>query len=352
MVKQLIIFNHLTNTFYKMENSSEIKYYSRQLADYSGHQRTMCELIELLVQFTHNEITYLIAKDINDMIEKHRQSCSFIDVFILVCSENSRDELRKYIEGLKMTVGFLQKDIETYQQKIEELTKPIPPPETPEETDYKLRKLVHKTNRDLFLMLLLPLLFERMKELREMVSCHDCSSPILLQNICSILELDDREALSRIEDYFKDKTREQILSDHGLVIILAISNIAGYSGEYERSMKGMFLDDIWMFDELFVEEPKFDLVSFPSLVYRAFEHPFIQSSLLIEDESRENFNSSLRHMNNFSRRLNDINDEVLLIMNCSLVSDGRRMLSADTYFFYFPSIYRVLETLSKMKEFI
>ena len=329
------------------KNSSIKKYNLCQLADCSDHQRTIRALIESLAPYADTDIKDLPEKHIHDMIEEHRRNFSFIDEFILNCSENSRDELRKYIENLKMIAEFLQEDIEKYQQKIEELTKPIPPPETPEETNDKLRMLVHKTNCDLFLRLL-PFLFRRAEEWLKMVSCHDCSSPSLLQNICSILKLDDREAISRIEDYFDDKTREQILSDYGLVIILAISNITGYSGEYERSMKGMFLDDIWMFDELFVEDPKYDLLSFPALVYRAFQHPFIQSSLLIEDESmRENFNSSLIHMNDFSRCLNDINAEVLLTMDPSSVSDRRRMLSAGIYFNYFPSIYRVLETLSK-----
>ena len=239
------------------------------------------------------------VKLINGIIEEHRRNFSFIDEFILNCSENSRDELRKYIDDLEYTVELLQEAIERYQQKIEELMKPIPPPPTPEETNRRLREMIHQNNKELFSKLF-PLLLRRVDGLRKMVSCHDCSLS-LLQNICSILKLDDREAISRIEDYFDDKTREQILSDYGLVIILAISNITGYSGEYERSMTGMFLVDIWMFDELFVEDPKYDLLSFPALVYRAFQHPFIQSSLLIEDESmRENFNSSLIHMNDFS----------------------------------------------------
>ena len=114
-------------------------------------------------------------------------------------------------------------------------------------------------------------------------------------------------------------------------------------------MKGIYRDDTWMFDELFVEDPKFGLVSCPSLVYRAFEHPFIQSSLQIENEStRKNFTASLRFMNIFSRQINDINHEVLLTMDCSSVSsDGRRMLFADRYFLLVPDIWHVLPTQSE-----
>jgi len=352
MVKQLRIFNHLTDTFYKMTEQSKvlrvliiIKYHSDQMAESMEHQRTIHALIDSLAPYIDTDIPVLDVKLINDMIEEHLQNCIFINAFILVCSENSRDELRKYIEDLKMIVEFLQEDIEVHQQNIEKLTKPIQPQETREEIDSRLRMLVHETNVDLFSKLS-PFLFGRVEDLRKMVSCHDCSSLILLQNICSSLELDDSEALSRIENYFEDKTREQILSDHGLVIILAISNISGYSGEYERSMKGQYGDDTWMCNELFVEKSQFDLFSFPSLVYRAFEHPFIQSALPIKNEStRETLKTSLRCVNNFARRLNDINHEVLLTMDRSLASDERRMLCADRYFLWVPDIWNVLSTL-------
>jgi len=108
------------------------------------------------------------------------------------------------------------------------------------------------------------------------------------------------------------------------------------------------MNDEWMFGELlFVKNSKFGLVSFPSLVFRAFQHPFIQSALSIENEfERDKFQSSLRYMNDFSRRLNDINQTVLLTMDCSSVSsDGRRMLNADGYFLRVPDIWHVLPTL-------
>jgi len=326
----------------------KIEFYLREKDTRSDYQSTTRALIELLAPYTHTDITELDVKLINDMIEEQHLKCLYIVEFILVCSENSRDELRKYIEDLEYLVELFQEDIERYQEKIEKLTKLIPSHETREETDSRLRMLVHKTNMELF-STLLPVLFERAEELRKMVSCNDCSSLILLQNICSILKLDDREAISRLNKYFENKTREQILSDDGLVIILAISNISGYSGEYERSMNGNFWDDKSMFDELFVENPKFDLVSFPSLVYRAFEHPFIQSALPIKNEStRETLETSLRCMNNFSRRLNDINQEVLLTMDRSLASsDERRILFADRYFLSVPDIWHVLSTLSE-----
>lgn len=328
------------------KNSRKINFYLREKDKHSDYQSTTRALIELLAPYTDTDITDLIAELINDVIEKHRLKCLFINQFSLVCSENSSDELRKYIEDLEYLVILLQEDIERYQQKIEELTKPIQLPPTPEETDSRLREMVHKTNMELFSKVI-PLLLERAEELRKMVSCHDCSSLILLQNICSILKLDDREAFSRIENYFEGKTREQILSDHGLVIILAISNIAGYSGDYERSMKGMFRDDNWMFDQLFEKNPTFGLVSFPSLVYRAFEHDFIQSALSIENKSeRDKFESSLRYMNDFSRRLHDINHAVLLTMDRSSFSDGS-MLYADGYFLRVPDIWHVLPTPSK-----
>ena len=321
----------------------KIEFYLREKDTRRDYQSTTRALIELLAPYTHTAITELDVKLINGMIEEQRLKCLYIVEFILVCSENSRDELRKYIEDLEYLVVLFQEDIERYQEKIEELTKQIQPPLTLEETDRRLRKMINETDKELFSKLL-PFLLRRAEELRKMVSCHDCSSS-LLENICSILKLDDREAISRLNKYFENKTREQILSDKGLVIILAISNISGYSGEYERSMNGNFWDDKSRFDELFVEDPNFGLVCFPSLLYRAFEHPFIQSAL---PSTRETLETSLRCMNNFSRRLNDINQEVLLTMDRLLASsDERRILFADRYFLWVPDIWRVLSTLSE-----
>jgi hypothetical protein len=321
----------------------KIKFYLREKDTRGDYQSTTRALIELLAPYTHTAITELDVKLINDMIEEYRLKCLYIVEFILVCSENSRDELRKYIEDLEYLVELFQEDIERYQEKIEKLMKQIQPPLTLEETDRRLRKMINETDKELFSKLL-PFLLRRAEELRKTVSCHDCSLS-LLQNICSILKLDDREAISRLNKYFENKTREQILSDDGLVIILAISNISGYSGEHERSMKGNYPDDRWMFDELFKKDPNFGLVCFPSLVYRAFEHPFIQSAL---PSTRETLETSLRCMNAFARRLNDINHEVLLTMDCSSVSsDERRMLFADRYFLWVPDIWHVLSTLSE-----
>jgi hypothetical protein len=73
----------------------------------------------------------------------------------------------------------------------------------------------------------------------------------LLETIFAMLEITDRDAIDRINDVFDEKSEEEILSDYGLVIILALSNIEGYSGEYECSMNGQFSDDDSMFKKLF-----------------------------------------------------------------------------------------------------
>lgn len=258
-------------------------------------------------------------------------------------SDLTKEDLSSYLEHLELMMTCLKEDKERCEEEIKSLLTPDPPPPTPEETDIRLRNVVHQTNMEVFSNLHLVLLGS-VEDLRKGINGEDCSHQVLLQKIISILELDDQEAVSRIIDYFRDKTREQILSDNGLVIILAVSNIAGYSGEYERSMKGTFYSDNWMFDELFAERLKFGLVSFPSLFYRAFEHPFIQSSLVIENEDlRENFKTSLRYMNDFSRRLHNPSYRVLLTMDRSSVSDGS-MLYADGYFLRVPDILRVLSS--------
>lgn len=262
-------------------------------------------------------------------------------------SDLTKADLSSYLEHLESMMTFLNEDKEQCEEEINSLLTPDPPPRTPEETDSDIRLMVHQTNVEVF-SILLPLLLRRMEDLRKMLNCEDCSPHVLLQNIISILELDDKEADSRIIDYFEHKSREQILSDHGLVIILAVSNIAGYSGEYERSMKGMFLDDKWMFDQLlaqeFAQEVKFGLVCFSSLVYRAFEHPFIQEKLLSENKLSENFKTSLRYINDFSRRLHNPSYRVLLTMDSSSFSD-ESMLYAGGFFLHVPDIWRVLESL-------
>jgi hypothetical protein len=258
-------------------------------------------------------------------------------------SDLTKADLSSYLEHLESMMTFLNEDKEQCEEEIKSLLTPDPPPPTPEETDSKTRIMVHQTNVEVFSKLR-PVLVGTAEDLRKGINGEDCSSYVLLQKIFSILNLDDQEAVSRIIGYFKDKTKEQILSDHGLVIILAVSNIAGYSEEYERSMKGTFYSDDWMFDELFAEEPKFGLVSFPSLVYRAFEHPFIQEKLLSENKLSENFKTSLRYINDFSRRLHNPSYRVLLTMDSLSLSDPS-MLYAGGFFLHVHDIWRVLESL-------
>ena len=314
----------------------KLDYYQDKLHRLNGNRQNISGLIEALKRF--------IGPDFESKDEEIKRLISEFNDEIIP-SYDSKMRLSSYIERLEWFVEFIQNDINEINEKIEELQ--TPPPPTPEETDSKLRKEVHETNKEVFSKLL-PFLLRRVEDLRKMLSCgEDCSHQVLLQNICSVLALDEQDAILRIIDYFKDKTREQILSDHGLVIILALSNIAEYSEEYECSMKGMFLDDVWMFNQLFEKDQKFGLVSFPSLVYRAFENPFIQSSLLIENElSRDKFKTSLRYINDFSKRLHDINHKVLLTMNSSSFSD-RSILYADGYFLFVPDIWNVLQTISE-----
>ena len=168
-----------------MEKSNDlrkIQYYLGEKAKYSDYQSTTRALIELLAPYTDTDITELIVKRINNMIEEHHPKCLFIKEFIMVCSENSSDELRKYIDDLEYTVELLQEDIEKYQQNIEELMKPIPPPPTPEETNRRLREMIHQNNKELFSKLV-PLLLRRVDELRCKVCGLSCTNYYLLKNI-------------------------------------------------------------------------------------------------------------------------------------------------------------------------
>ena len=180
----------------------KLYYYQEELHILDGNLQKISNLIEALKQFigpdfeSKEEEINLLISEFNDEI---------------IPSYDSKMRLSKYIEHLEWFVEFIQNDINEMKEKIEELQRPPSP--TPEETDDRVRMLVHKTNVEVFSKLI-PYLLRRVEDLQKMVSCHDCSSLSLLQNIISILELDDKDAISRIIYYFEDKTREQILSDH------------------------------------------------------------------------------------------------------------------------------------------
>jgi hypothetical protein len=166
----------------------------------------------------------------------------------------------------------------------------------------------------------------------------------LLRKIFSMLEITDLAAIGRINDVFGEKSEKEILSDYGLVIILALSNIEGYtSGEYISSMKGTISADDWMFRMLF-ENDEFDLISFPCLFFRAFEHPFIQCSLTFKSSSdKEELKDTLRYINNFTRSFHDTNDRACLTFDDRWSPSHHNLLQISPYLLHIGSLSRILE---------
>lgn len=156
----------------------------------------------------------------------------------------------------------------------------------------------------------------------------------LLQTIFSMFEITDRDAIKQINDIFDEKSEEDILSDYGLVIILALSNIEEYSGEeYERSMNGQFSDDAIMFKKLFKSDSLCDLIRFPCLFFRAFEHPFIQCALTFKNPfDKDELKKTLHNINVFKRILT-FNDRW---SHCT-------ELAISPYLLHISSLSRILE---------
>lgn len=266
--------------------------------------------------------------------------------------------LDDYIEFMKNKIDSFDKHLTTLQEELAEL---LQKPSIQEISD-RHRIYVNGIHREIIPQLMV-ILLKRVADLRrnltettqepesadsssEATSSSPSPSMKLLQKIFSMLEITDCDAIDRINDVFDEKSEEEILSDYGLTIILALSNIEGYSSleyfEYERSIKGQFSDDDWMFRMLFKSNSEYDLVSFPCLFFRAFEHPFIQCSLTFKNSwDKDELKKNLHYMNDFARRFHDINHEVCLTFDDRW--SHRNALAISPYLLHVGSLSRILE---------
>ena len=230
--------------------------------------------------------------------------------------------------SLDRYIKFLQIRINSYNDRVkncqEELAELLPKPSIQEINDRR-RIYVNKIHGEIIPQMM-SILIERLVHLRrnltKTVQEHESTdssseaktsshsprpspSKNLLQTIFSMFEITDRDAIKRINDVFDEKSEKDILSNYGLVIILALSNIEGYSGEeYERSMNGQFSDDDSMFKKLFKSDSWYDLIRFPCLFFRAFEHPFIQCSRTFKNScDKDELKKTLHDINDFKRIL-------------------------------------------------
>lgn len=264
-----------------------------------------------------------------------------------------------YIEFSQSLIDSYDEDLKVLQEELEELL----PKLSIQEISDKHRIYINRIHREIIPKLMV-ILFKRVADLRwnltetakepesadsssEATASSPSPSMKLLQKIFSMLEITDCDAIDRIKDVFDDKSEEEILSDYGLTIILALSNIEGYYSshrysEYERSIKGQFLDDDWMFKMLFKSGSRYNLVSFPCLFFRAFEHPFIQCSLTFKNSGdKDKLKNTLHYMNDFARRFHDINNEVCLTFDDCW--SHRNALAISPYLLHVGSLSRILE---------
>lgn len=218
-------------------------------------------------------------------------------------------------------IKFLQSRINSYNERIkkcqEELAELLPKQSIQEINDCH-REYVNRIHGEIIPQMM-AILIERLVHLQRILtktvqepesadssSEATASSPSknLLQTIFSMFKITNRDAINRINDVFDEKSEEDILSNYGLVIILALSNIEGYSGESEYSMNGQFSDDDSMFKKLFKSDSWCDLIRFPCLFFRAFEHPFIQCSLTFKNPfDKDELKKTLHDINDFKRIL-------------------------------------------------
>ena len=310
-----------------------------------GRFRENAEKIKNIVNETSNE------EDVYDPITN-----------MVTCSGESKltVSLFDYIEFLQSLINSYDEDLKELQEKLAELL----PTRSIQEMSNKHKQSINRLHRSIIPQLM-KILLERVAALRgnltepaqvpdladsssEATASSPSPSPSkkLFQTIFSMLEITDHDAIYRINEVFDKKSEEDILSNNGLVIILALSNIEGYSSreyfEYNRSIKGDSLSDNWMFKMLFESDSEYDLVSFPCLFFRAFEHPFIQYSLTFKNAcDKDELKTNLRYINNFTRRFQDINPEVCLTF------DDRRShcnaLAISPYLLHVGSLSMILE---------
>ncbi len=348
-----------TATEFTIEDSNEdrIKRYKERISLFERCQKTCTTAVSglesLCSRFFENQ------EEIRNIVEKVYHQNAY-DPTTNMVTPFGKDPiiLDDYIKIMKNKIDSFDEHIKKLQ---EELAKLLPKPSIQEISDMH-RRNINGIHRSIIPQLMVTLL-KRVSDLRrnltetaqepesadsssEATASSPSPSKKLLQKIFSMLEITDCDAIDRINDVFDEKSEEEILSDYGLAIILALSNIEGYSSrecfEYIRSMKGMFLDDDWMFRMLFKSNSEYDLVSFPCLFFRAFEHPFIQCSLTFENSwDKDELKKNLRYINDFTRSFHDINHEVCLTFDDRW--SHRNALAISPYLLHVGSLSRILE---------
>jgi len=315
----------LLKTSYEMEDKGKqgmLPYWQgeikRLMMKTSMFDNIVTNLTILLPHVVGNE------EKVNELLKQH--GCTLNNGIVESLSGEVVGSLEEEIEILKLQIGFMAEDIESFEKKIKELFKQEPPPLTPEEQDKNRRSVLNKTSMELCDEIL-PILEKLARDLQERLidtpNYDTCSPEELFCSIWSMVGLDDIDVRHQIKVLFSGKSRNDLISCKGLIIILALSN----------TMMGFTERDEWMIDKLFDKNSKFGLPCFESLVFRAIRHPFIQLSLRIDDSNK-----------------GQLNDELDYMFRCSNVFRSEVSIDHDMFIQYMlcvPTVYNRLRCLSE-----
>lgn len=262
-------------------------------------------------------------EEVNELLKQHE--CTLNNGIVESLSGEVVGSLEEEIEILKLQIGFMDEEIESLEKQIKELSKQEPPPLTPEEQDENRRNVLNKTSMDLCVKILPPmenLVRDLQERLIKSPNYDAYSRKKLLLLILSIIGLDDMDVKRNINVLLRGKSKSDLISINGLIIILALSNTAMSFTERDQ----------WMIDELF-KNSKFGLPCFESLVFRAVRHPFIQRSLGIDESDKSQLNDELDYMFHFS---NIFRSEVSIDHDMYI-----------RYMLFVPNVYNRLRCLSE-----
>jgi len=350
MVKRIEIFILLTS-FIKMTETSEKSEKIIDLEEYILHvkrEKAKFESSALRLKILCSRSSEF-GEEIQEILNETAMTFVYdpitnsVKCFNDLGMENSRP-LDSYIQYLQFRINSFDERIKKCQEELAELL----PKKSIQEINDCHKEYVNKIHGEIIPQMM-AILVERLvhlqriltKKVQEPASADSSSeattsspSKNLLQTIFSMFEITDRDTINRINDVFDEKSEKDILSDYGFVIILALSNIEEYSGEeYVSSMNGLFSDDAIMFKKLFKSDSLCDLIRFPCLFFRAFEHPFIQCALTFKNPfDKDELKKTLHNINVFKRILT-FNDRW---SHCT-------ELAISPYLLHISSLSRILE---------
>ena len=181
-----------------------------------------------------------------------------------------------------------------------------------------------------------PIFIHRLEFLRKKLNS-DVSDK--LQEIIFILEITNEELISQLKFIFSKKYAKEVISNCGLAIILALSNISKYD---EKSISS---DDGWLCNEFFEKCKNDDFKPFSNIFFKAFGHPFVlntfpndpiwrnqellQSSPYIIKIRKEELSKCLNNIYHFLRRFDNYDMVIYLTFDDNSTRDSLPISSVN-----------------------